>query len=295
MSGIKLFFLFVLPFVLQSCFFIKLPVQVTHDPIQDTVNVYHVIVSRNSKQIADTLTCTNFKRESSKAFHWISREAARNNQNLVFRDYWLNNKDTSLKETFIHKLPARSIDVLTRKSYFKIITRKRKKGEKEKTELVNWRAALFDSISRQIKDTAIARKFGRNENKSYYRPTDQLIMVHLLKVRKSKVLGFYNGGEAFIGSNKSETIAHESIHHLGAPDLYTHLFWFGKRRRIVKKEMKQEIMNGAIAKNYDCNTYYLGNYTAYTIGWVKEIQPEYKPILKENLMAKCVLFVMLLF
>ncbi len=295
MPGIKCVLLFALPLVLQSCFFVKLPVQVTHDPIHDTVNVYHVIVSRNSKQVADTLTSNSFKRESSKAFHWISREAARNNQHLVFREHWVKNKDTSLKETFIHKLPARSIDVLTRKSYFRIITHKKKKGEKEKTELVNWRAALFDSISRQIKDTAIARKFGRNEHKLYNRPKDQLIVVHLLKVRRSKVLGFYSGGEAFIGSNKSETIAHESMHHLGAPDLYTHLFWFGKRRRIVKKEMKQEIMNGAIAKNYDCNTYYLGNYTVYTIGWVKDIQPEYKPILKENLMAKCVLFVMLLF
>jgi hypothetical protein len=123
----------------------------------------------------------------------------------------------------------------------------------------------------------------------------ELMVCHILKVKKSIVLGFYKSGKAFIGNNKSETIAHESIHHLGASDVYVHRFWPGRRRRIAVKELKQEIMNGAIAKNYDCTTYYLSNYTAYTIGWTKTIDSEFKPILKENLMARFNLFMLLLF
>jgi hypothetical protein len=161
---------------------------------------------------------------------------------------------------------------------------KRLKTEKEKIERVNWNKSLFDSISKQVNDTSLVKLLAHKSG--YNRADNKLVMIHLLKVRKSKILGFYQSGRAFIGNNKSVTIAHEALHFLGAPDLYVHRYWFGKRRRIVKKELRQEVMDYAIGKNSDCTTYYISNHTAYTIGWEKNIDKTYHPLLKENLLAK---------
>lgn len=242
--------------------------------------------------MADTLKTNSFIRESKKAYDWLTIEANRRGQTLIFKEHWVTNKNTSLKHNFVHKLPNNSLKVLTRKRYFKVVTRKKTKAEKEKIERVNWEKSLFDSISKQVNDTSLVKLL---THKFDYNRDNKLVMIHLLKVRKSKILGFYQSGRAFIGNNKSVTISHETLHFLGAPDLYTHRYWFGKRRGIVKKELRQEVMDYAIAKNYDCTTYYISNYTAYTIGWEHNIDKLYKPILKENLMAKFIFYFGLLF
>jgi hypothetical protein len=292
---IKRVLLFLTPLLFSSCFLVKIPVPVKSVPVQDTIHVYHLIVSASRKKLPDSTITNSFRRESAKAFSWITRQAGRYKQPVFFKEYWLSNKDTLLNTTFIHKLPNNSLKVLVRKRMFKVLTRKRTKFQQEKIEKVNWKHALFDSVRHQIKDTSLIRRADKLFTNAGVSSRQHLVMVHLLKVRKSYILGFYSGGRAFIGNNKSETIAHETIHHLGAPDLYIHKFWFGKRRRIVKRELKQEIMNGAVGKNYDCDAYYVSNYTAYTVGWTKTMEPAYKPILKENLMARFVFFLSLLF
>lgn len=263
--------------------------------IRDTVSVYHLILSSSNKKIADTATSNSFVRESKKAYDWLTKEAHKRGKTLIFKEFWLTNKDTSLKRTFIHKLPYNSLQILTRRSTFQVVTKKKTKTQEQKVERVNWNKALFDSIVKQISDSSISQIIRQINSNSFSASNNQLIMVHLLKAKKSKILGFYKSGKAFIGNNKSSTIAHESIHYLGAPDIYIHKYWFGKRRRIVKKELKQEIMDGSKGKNFDCTTYYMSNYTAYTIGWDINIEKEYKPILKENLMAKIVFYLTLLF
>ncbi len=278
---------------LNSCFLIKIPVPLKKHPIKDSVNVYHFIVSGNKNKIADTALANSFIRESKKAYDWISEEASRKKQRLIFKEYWPVNKDTNLKNTFIHKLPSSSVQRLLLKNYFKVVTRKKTKNQEEKIEKINWKNALFDSITKQIKDSSICNIIKkRNLNKSV--APNQLIVIHLIKAKKSKINGFYSRGETYIGHNKSRTIAHESIHYLGAPDLYIHKYWFGKRRRLVKKELRQEVMNTGIGKNYDCTTYYISDYTAYTIGWTQEPEKENKPLLKQNLMAKIVFFISLI-
>lgn len=277
---------------LNSCFLIKIPLPLQKHPITDSVNVYHFIVSGNKNKIADTTLANSFIRESKKAYDWISEEASRKKQRLSFKEHWPVNKDTNLNLTFIHKLPSSSVQRLYLKNYFKVV-KKKTKNQEEKIEKVNWKTSLFDSIAKQIKDTSIYNIIKkRNLNRSV--TPNQLIVIHLIKAKKSKINGFYSQGETYIGINKSRTIAHESIHYLGAPDLYIHKYWFGKRRRLVKKELRQEVMNTGIGKNYDCTTYYISDYTAYTIGWTQESEKENKPLLKQNLMAKIVFFISLI-
>lgn len=290
----RLFFCFI-PLLFNSCFLIKIPVKTNSAPIKDTVNVYHFIVSSSSKKIADTATSNSFIRESKKAYDWITKEASKRGQTLIFKEFWPTNKDTNLKRTFIHKLPNNSLQVLTRKSTFQVVTRKKTKTQEQKVERVNWNKALFDSIVKQINDSSVCRIIHKSNESGLTASDNKLIMVHLLKARKSRILGFYKASRAYIGSNKSSTIGHETLHYLGAPDLYIHKYWFGKRRRIVKKELRQEIMDGSIGKNFDCTTYYISNYTAYTMAWDKNIENEYKPILRQNLMAKIIFYISLFF
>ncbi len=290
---IKLLSLIFLTILFHACFFVKVPVKIQASPVKDTVNVYHFILTSSSKKLADTATSNSFSRESKKAFNWLTKEVHKRGQYLIFKEHWILNKDTTLKQNFVHKLPRKSLQDLTQKQFFKVVTRKKTKTQEEKIENVNWKKRLFDSLAKQIKDTSVARKIHLPSR--FNQSDNTLFMFHLLKVKKSSILGFYQGGRAFIGSNKSVTIAHETIHYLGAPDLYIHRYWFGRRRRIVKKELRQEVMDFAIGKNADCTTYYISNYTAYILNWDKTLEKKYKPLLKQNFMAKFLFHFGLLF
>jgi hypothetical protein len=277
-----------LTLVFHSCFLIKIPIKLTTEPIHDTVNVYHFIVTKSSRKLADTATTNSFVRESKKATDYLSKEANKHGQSLVFINHWVTNRDTSLKNNFIHKLPNNSLQILTRKKYFRIVTRKKTKEQEEMIERIDWHKSLFDSVSKQITDTSVSRLLTRQSGYNY--SANKLIAFHLLKARKSKVLGLYERGTIYIGFNKSVTIAHEICHYLGAPDLYTHRYWFGKRRRLVKKKLPWELMDFAIFKHNDCATYNISDFIAYTLSWEKNIDKKFKPLLKENLMAKVVFY-----
>ncbi len=279
--------------LLHSCFLVKIPVNIRSTPIKDTVNVYHFIVTQSSSRAEDTSITNSFSRESKKAFNWLSTEAHERGQNLVFKEHWLVNKDTSLKHYFIHKLPSKSLQTLMRKHFFNVVTSKKTKTQEEKIESVDWNKRLFDSLAQQIRDTSVIKLL--NNKLSFNQSDNKLLMIHLLKLKKSKILGFTEGRKIFIGDNKSATIAHETIHYLGAPDLYIHRYWFGKRRRVVKRQLRQEIMDFAIGKNIECTKYFISNYTAYTLSWDKNLESQYKSILKQNMMAKFIFSLSLFF
>ncbi len=280
--------------ILHSCFLIKVPVTVKHVPIRDTVEVYHFIVS-SSNVAVDTTYANASVRESKRAYDWISGEAKAHGQHVVFREHWLLNKDTALKTTFKHRLPVNSLKVLVRKKKFWVLVRKRTKTQERKVEKLSWTQNLYDTLAKEVADTNIARKLLNYDTHVASKANqNELFVFHLKKARRSYVNGFYSNQTAFIGRNKSRTIAHESLHYLGASDLYIHKFWWGKRRRIAKRNLKDEIMNSTYAKNENCVNSYLSNYTAYCMAWDQTIKNEYKPILKENLMAKFIFYVTLL-
>ena len=139
----RLFFCSI-PLLFNSCFLIKIPVDVNTEPIKDTVNVYHFIISRSKNKIADTATSNSFIRESKKAYDWITNEASKKGQILIFKEFWPTNIDTNLKKTFIHKVPNNSLQILSQNSSFEIVTRKKTKTQEKKVELVKWKKALFD-------------------------------------------------------------------------------------------------------------------------------------------------------
>jgi hypothetical protein len=283
------------PLLLSSCTFFQKPVSVRHSPVKDTVAVYHFIVSANKRKGADTATTNSFIRESKTAYDWISKEAGLNGQHLVFKEHWPVNKDSNLRNTFTYKLPNNSLQKLIRINKIRAVTQKRTKTQPEKTELIDWNKALFDSIGKQVKDSTVAELIHDTYDLKISHNRNQLFVIHVLKASESKILGYHKPGKGvYIGSNKSRTIAHESVHYLGAPDLYIHRYWFGKKRRTVKKKLWSEIMDSGIPRTESCNFYYISNYTAYTLGWTDTLQKEYKPLLKQGFMARTFFFLSLL-
>ncbi len=263
-----------------------MPVITKDKSVKGDVNVYHFIVSNTNKKIADTTEINQLKRESKKAYDWITSEATKSSHIIAFKEHWPVNIDTNFKSTFIYKLPSNSLQVLIRKNQFRIVTRKKTKTQYQIKELVNWKESLVDSLVAQLADTSVIRNIKRTNDKAII--SNNLFVFHLLKVKKSSILGFYSRGKIFLGKNKSSVIAHESIHHLGASDLYIHKYWFGRRRRKVKQDLRLEVMNSSLEKTFDCEKYYLSNYTKYTIGWDDNIDNEYKLILKQNSMANLI-------
>ncbi len=71
-------------------------------------------------------------RESKKAYSWLSKEAKRRGQDLIFKEHWITNKDSTLNYHFVYKLPSNSLKVLTRKHNFKMVTRKKTKTQEKK-------------------------------------------------------------------------------------------------------------------------------------------------------------------
>lgn len=253
---------------LQSCFFIRKAVPITTNPIKDTVDVYHFVINYDKSKPADTSLIGAYTRESKTAYDWIAKQARLNGQNLNFREHWPLNKDTVLKKTFVFRLPSNSLTILSMdKHSFKKWVNDRTENESKREALKNWEQNLFMSIAQAVKDTAVKKMiYDSYQSKKGTVTNNRLFVIHITKVKKKdKILGFYNNRNAvFIGRNKSRTISHESVHYLGAPDLYIHKYWFGKRRRIVRRYLDYDIMNTSPSDN--SNHSELSNYTAFTIG-----------------------------
>lgn len=276
----------IISLLLSSCFLVKVPIEVKNPAITDTVSVYHFIVSSSDKRLADTSTTIAFKKESKYAYNWISNEAKINGKNLYFRETWISNKDSSLGNTFIYKLPSNNLKVLSRKERFKIVIQKKTKDQKQVIEKKSWDNELLKSVKKQLTDSTIIRNKISDKSLINNINEKQIIVYHFLKAKKNNVQGFYKNGFIYLGSSKSNIVAHESIHYLGAPDIYIHKYWFGKRKRIVLKYLTNELMDGSIKKKNLCSDYFLSNYTLYTIGWTDSLDDEFVPLLKYNLMAK---------
>jgi hypothetical protein len=274
-------------FLFQSCA-AERTVAIRNHPVTGTVRVYHFIVSGNKRKPADTTHTNSFIRESKIAYDWISHEAANNGVNLYFKEFWPDNKDSLMRKTFGYKLPNTNLKQLTRIHKVNMVIQKRTKDHPQIVAPVDWSNALFDSLAAHVKDSAVAEMLHRASSKSGAEE-DPLIVIHVLKVKKSWIQGFQRPRKGiYIGDNTSLTIAHESIHYLGAPDLYIHRFWFGKKSHTVKVKLWDEVMNFGIPTTRDCRLHVISNYTAYTMGWTKTIDKKYKPLLKRGFMARLV-------
>lgn len=282
--------------VFQSCFLVKLPVKKRQVFVKDTVNVYHFIVSGNKSRLADTLTVKSYKNQSKKAYDWLNKRAKENNQTVFFKEHWQKNKDSTLNNTFIFKLPTTNVSILSLNYQgFSFWAKRRTKNKIKRQEILKWQDRLLLTMANSIKDTMLSNRMKKSVKDSVLAKQRQnLYVVHLLKVKKKAVLGFYlpDKNMVVLGYNKSGTIAHESTHHLGAVDLYIHKFWFGKRRRLVRKTLADDIMNNTDSNDDNVNLKEMSNYTKYYIGWDKELEGRFKPLRRYNLMAAIDMFIL---
>lgn len=271
--------------VFSSCFLIKIPVKVRTSTIQDTIHIYHFILIDAAIK-PDPFKLAAIIKESKNAYDWLNDQAENNGQKLFFKEHWMMNKDTSLGKTFTFKLPSKNISILAKnKPSLTKWAKSKTKSQERRLKIINWESSLLDSLFKAVNDESAAKYLNEmleedkiNEN--------ALLVMHLYKASKSKIQGFYKSGRVYIGDNNSRTIAHETLHHLGAHDIYIHRFWVGARRHVARKKLKNEIMNFSNDKTNNCNNTFISSYTSYCMGWTNKIDKKEKKLLKQNLMAK---------
>ncbi len=289
MSNIQtklLFYLYlVAAFVLPSCFLVKIPLPVKTIAIEDTIHVYHFILIDGATK-ADPFKIKAIVKESKDACDWLADQAENSGQKVYFKEHWMFNNDTSMGKTFAFRLPSKALTVLSKnKAALWKWAKKKTKSEVGRARIMSWESRLLDTLVNSIVD-AEAIKFLNAVIADGKTDEHAIFMMHLLRAKKTKMQGFYGGNRAYFGDNNSRTIAHETLHHLGANDLYIHRYWPGARRHLVKKKLKNEIMNYSNDKTNNCNNTFISSYTAYCMGWSNKIEKKQKRLLKQNLMSK---------
>lgn len=272
-------------FVLPSCFLIKIPLPVKSVAIQDTIHVYHFIIIDGAIK-TDAFKINAIVKESKDACDWLTDQAENNGQKVYFKEHWMFNNDTSMGKTFAFRFPSKALTVLSKnKASLWKWAKQKTKNEEARARIMSWETRLLDTLVNSIADAEGIKYL--NDIIADGKTDEQAIcMMHLLKAKKTKIQGFYLNNRVYIGDNSSRTIAHETLHHLGANDLYIHSYWPGARRHLVKKKLKNEIMNFSNDKTKNCNNAFISSYTAYCMGWSNKLEKKQKRLLKQNMMSK---------
>ncbi len=82
---------------------------------------------------------------------------------------------------------------------------------------------------------------------------------------------FFNDTILYKDGNCTSTIAHEILHLFGAEDYYDPYGEFPKREKLAKELYPNDIMNETFKNINDAE---IGNFTAYTVGWIDEMPAE---------------------
>ncbi len=82
---------------------------------------------------------------------------------------------------------------------------------------------------------------------------------------------FFSKSIGYTDETCYSTIAHEILHLFGAEDFYDPYGDFPEREKLAMELYPDDIMFGTVE---DINTVKIGEYTAYSVGWIDELPPE---------------------
>ncbi len=89
--------------------------------------------------------------------------------------------------------------------------------------------------------------------------------------RKTEFCVFFSQSIGYSDTTCYSTIAHEILHLFGAEDYYDPYGNYPEREKLAKELFPNDIMFGTVT---DVNEVHIGNYTAYSVGWINELPEE---------------------
>lgn len=127
--------------------------------------------------------------------------------------------------------------------------------------------AMNDSLKKELNVKQVAYLFAVNkEGRSY-----KLSHAETTIERKYEFCVFFSKSIGYTNRTCYSTIGHEILHLFGAEDYYDPYGDFPEREKLAKELYPNDIMFGTVT---DINNVSVGNYTAYSVGWIDELPEE---------------------
>lgn len=126
---------------------------------------------------------------------------------------------------------------------------------------------MNDSLKKELNVKQVAYLFAINKEGRSYKHSHSQTAIE----RKYEFCVFFSQSIGYTDSTCYSTIAHEILHLFGAEDYYDPYGDYPEREKLATKLYPNDIMFGTVK---DVNQVNVGNYTAYSVGWLNELPDE---------------------
>ena len=126
---------------------------------------------------------------------------------------------------------------------------------------------MNDSLKKKFDVKQVAYLFAVNKEGRSYKLSHSQTAIE----RKYEFCVFFSQSIGYADTTCYSTIAHEILHLFGAEDYYDPYGDYPQREKLAKELYPNDIMFGTVT---DINNVNVGNYTAYSVGWINELPQE---------------------
>ncbi len=126
---------------------------------------------------------------------------------------------------------------------------------------------MNDSLKKELDVKQVAYLFVINKEGRSYKLSHSESNIE----RKKEFCVLFSQSVGYTDTTCYSTIAHEILHLFGAEDYYDPYGDYPKREKLANELYPNDIMFGTVT---DINTVNIGNYTAYSVGWIDELPQE---------------------
>ena len=126
---------------------------------------------------------------------------------------------------------------------------------------------MNDSLKKELDVKQVAYLFAVNKEGRSYKLSHSESNIE----RKKEFCVLFSQSVGYTDTTCYSTIAHEILHLFGAEDYYDPYGNYPEREKLAKELYPNDIMFGTVT---DVNNVSVGNYTAYSVGWIDELPEE---------------------
>ena len=126
---------------------------------------------------------------------------------------------------------------------------------------------MNDLLKKELGVSQVAYLFAINKEGRSYKLSHSQTAIE----RKYEFCVFFSQSIGYTDTTCYSAIAHEILHLFGAEDYYDPYDDYPEREKLAKELYPKDIMFGTVT---DVNTVSVGNYTAYSVGWIDQLPEE---------------------